>query len=481
MLQLGSFAYGEVALAAIVIPLAGILFLKRQRLLCQRFGYMTPGAMFADYYQGELIRLLTVLIALVFAIPFVGLGCLAYAQLGGFGACNAALARLGAPGSAAANLFEIPGVVQFTEGLGKQAPAGGLWTTSMILTCSFALMGLQASPSFSMLGFSCRDTRGIAAQQVWATGAIVGLVLLFFATAYGLGGLAPGNAVPVDPTTAAIQSVAPRQPWLSALLAICIIAAVQMAAAAYVSTTATMVTLDVYKRFFRPAADDRAQRRIARAAMALIFIVALLMATSTLMAQIRLGGLALAFALQLWPVLAGVRWLPWVSRPAATAGLCVGLVAVLLTEPVGAAVAQFLGFDLPWRRWPWTIHSAGWGIFFNVLTCAVVSLATCGGAVRHHRDGFHRYLHARAGLPASKQVMQPAVWALILGWMFFAIGPGAVLGNDLFGAPGAGIAAWKLGIPSLWAWQIIWWALGVFVIWWLAYKMEFATAPRNAA
>ena len=542
MLQLGGFAYGEVALAAIVIPLAGILFLKRQWLLGRRFGYMTPGAMFADYYQGELIRLLTVLIALVFAIPFVGLqlaasgqliqtlthgavgaypamwvlgfsifvcaflgglrgvtsmgalqcllllagmvglGCLAYAQLGGFGAFNAALARLGAPGPAAApNLFEIPGVIQFTEGLGKQAPAGGLWTASMILTYSFALMGLQASPSFSMLGFSCRDTRGFAAQQVWATGAIVGLVLLFFATAYGLGGLAPGIAGPVDATTAAIQSVAPRQPWLSALLAMCVIAAVQMAAAAYVSTTATMVTLDVYKRFFRPAADDRAQRRIARAAMALIFIVALLMSTFTPVAQMRIGGLALAFALQLWPVLAGVCWLPWLSRPAVTVGLCVGLVAVLLTEPVGAAVAQFLGFDLPWGRWPWTIHSAGWGIFFNVLTCAVVSLATRGGAGRRHRDGFHRHLHARAGLPASKQVMRPAVWALILGWMFFAIGPGAVLGNDLFGAPAAGIAAWKLGIPSLWAWQIIWWALGVFVIWWLAYKMEFSTAPRNAA
>ena len=83
----------------------------------------------------------------------------------------------------------------------------------MILTYSFALMGLQASPSFSMLGFSCRDTRGFAAQQVWATGAIVGLVLLFFATAYGLGGLVPGSAVPVDATTAAIQSVAPR--WRS--------------------------------------------------------------------------------------------------------------------------------------------------------------------------------------------------------------------------------------------------------------------------
>ena len=224
MLSVDGFPYGEVALGAIVIPLAGILFLKRQWLLGQRFGYATPGAMFADYYRGELIRLLTVLIALVFAIPFVGmqlaasgrliqilthgavgahpamwvlgfgvfvyvflggmravtavgalqcllmlagmigLGAVAYYQLGGFGAFNAALARFGAQGSAAgSNLFEIPGVIQFTAGLGKQAPAGGIWTASMILTYSFALMGIQSSPSFSMLGFSCRDTRGFPA------------------------------------------------------------------------------------------------------------------------------------------------------------------------------------------------------------------------------------------------------------------------------------------------------------------------------
>jgi hypothetical protein len=54
-----------------------------------------------------------------------------------------------------------------------------------------------------------------------------------------------------------------------------------------------------------------------------------------------------------------------------------------------------------------------------------------------------------------------------------------VIGNDIFGAPGAGIAAWRLGVPSLWAWQVLWWALGVLALWWLAYKMELATAPRK--
>ena len=76
--------------------------------------------------------------------------------------------------------------------------------------------------------------------------------------------------------------------------------------------------------------------------------------------------------------------------------------------------------------------------------------------------------------------MRPAVWALTLVWLFFALGPGAIIGNDLFGAPNGGLAAWALGVPSLWAWQTIWWALGVLVIWWLAYKMELSTArhPR---
>ena len=560
MVYFDGFPYAEMGLGAIVIPMAGILFLKRQWLLGRRFGYTTPGAMFADYYQGELIRLLTVLIALVFAIPFVGMqlaaagqmlqlltdgavsrtaamwilafgvfiyvylggmravtsagalqcllmlggmtaiGCFAYVQLGGFAAFSAALAKFGTQDSGAVSkLFEIPGVIQFTAGLGRETPSGGIWTASMILTYALALMGIQASPSFSMLGFSSRDVRGFAAQQVWATGAIVGVLLVFFSIAQGLGahllgasgdtahaGTAVADALSplpdgryTDLTTSYLRSIAARHPWLAALLAMTVVAAIQMAAAAYVSTTATMLTTDVYKRFIRPKADDRAQLVFARASMALLFIVALVMATFTPGAQAQLGGLALSFALQLWPVLAGVCWLPWISRSAATLGLCVGLVAVILTESIGGSIAWFFGFNLPWGRWPWTIHSAGWGIFCNVLFCAVVSLATRGGEGRLHRDSYHHFLNTRAGLSPHKHVMRPAVWALTLGWMFFAIGPGAVLGNDLFGEPTGGLEAWRLGIPSLWAWQIIWWALGVFVIWWLAYKMEFATSPRE--
>ncbi len=34
-------------------------------------------------------------------------------------------------------------------------------------------------------------------------------------------------------------------------------------------------------------------------------------------------------------------------------------------------------------------------------------------------------------------------------------------------------------MPSIWAWQILWWGLGVVMMWFLAYKMEMSTAPEK--
>ena len=79
----------------------------------------------------------------------------------------------------------------------------------------------------------------------------------------------------------------------------------------------------------------------------------------------------------------------------------------------------------------------------------------------------------------NKRFLRPVAWALTLIWFFFAVGPGAILGNDLFGAPNVGLAGWTMGVPSLWAWQMLWWALGVLVIWFLAYRLEMAMLPRR--
>ena len=65
--------YAFASFYAITIPLTGVIFLKRQWLLGKRYGYITPGEMFSDYYGTDWMRLLTVVVALVFSVPYLGI------------------------------------------------------------------------------------------------------------------------------------------------------------------------------------------------------------------------------------------------------------------------------------------------------------------------------------------------------------------------------------------------------------------------
>jgi hypothetical protein len=166
-----------------------------------------------------------------------------------------------------------------------------------------------------------------------------------------------------------------------------------------------------------------------------------------------------------------VCYFPWFTRQGVTIGLAAGIIAVTLTEPLGA---QFM----PWGRWPWTIHSAGWGMIFNLGLTIIVSAVTQNEADMNHKMKFHNFLRAHAILPASKKGLVPVAWIITLVWFFFGIGPGAVIGNTIFGNPNDA-ATWTFGMPSIWAWQLLWWALGVFMMWFLAYKMEMSTVPER--
>lgn len=559
------FQFAQLSLCAITIPLTGVVFLKRQWLLGRRFGYVTPGEMFADYFGSDAMRLLVVLVALVSSIPFIGMqlgasgylvqvlsdgavdrnvamwvltsvvflyvcfggmravayvgtlqalllaagivaiGLIAYGELGGFGAFNDAMAKLGATGigpwghsaSGYSGYLEIPGVIQFTAGFEKESPAGGVWTSSMIMTYSFALMGIQAAPMFTMWAFASRNPKGFAPQQVWASAAAIGIVLVVFSAAQGMGALFLGASPPVNDAGLALagwlpdlgagrsldlvasymNAVGSSAPWFSGLLAVCALAAIQAMTAACAVTAGAMLSRDLYKRYLNPEADDREQKLFGRIGVGMVVLAALLISTYAPASEIELGALALGFALQLWPALAAICWFPWITRQGATLGLAAGILAVIFTERFGVSIAEFSGFELPWGRWPWTIHSAGWGIVCNVAVCVIVSALSQGNGDRQHRRKYHDFLAETAALSREKHVLRPLAWSLVLGWLFFAIGPGAVIGNDFFGAPNGGIAAWELGVPPIWAWQVLWWALGVLMIWFLAYKMELSTAP----
>ncbi len=565
------FQYAYASFYAITIPFTGVIFLKRQWMLGKRFGFITPGEMLSDYFRSDTIRILVVLVALIFSIPYLGLqlrasgflfnvltdgmlgvevgmwllsavvviyvasgglravayvdsvqaillaagivviGLIAVNAVGGWDALNERIAALTAIGPDGKALFgkttpdgyssyiAIPGVIQFGAGLGtSSAPVGGAWTGVMVLTYMFALMGIQSAPAFSMWAFGNKSPAPFAPQQVWASSFGIGLILMVFTAMQGIGSHFLGadlkfmaanpdlvnNVMGAGLQGKDIMESAGKQgmlvpqlihlmgesaPWLVGLLSVCALAAMQSTGAAYMSTAGGMLTRDILKRFVLPRASHATQKFWGRVGVLLIVLAALVVATTAHDALVLLGGLAVAYGFQMWPALIAVCWWPFLTRQGVVLGLIAGLIAVTLTEKIGATY-------MPWGRWPMTIHSAGWGMLFNLTIAILVSAVTQNRAEREHRMTYHNFLREHASLPASKRSLAPIAWIITLVWFFFGIGPGAVIGNTIFGNPNDA-STWIFGMPSIWAWQLLWWALGVFMMWFLAYKMELSKVP----
>ena len=572
LLYRDGFQYAYASFYAITIPFTGVLFLKKQWMLGKRFGYVTPGEMFSDYFKSDTIRILTVIVALVFSVPYLGvqlrasgflfnvltdgmlgievgmwmlsavvfiyvasgglravayvdtvqclllaggivaIGFIALDAAGGWTALNAGIAKLTSPDAVAAlggevmdkkrtldgfsHYIAVPGVIQFVSS-GPKA-IGGAWTGIMVLSYAFALMGIQSAPAFSMWSFSNKNPKPFAPQQVWASAFGIGGILIFFTAMQGLGGhligadtrmlqagfatdvmhlgkdlmATPGKQGMIVP--ALINLLSTTAPWAVGLLSVCALAAMQSTGAAYMSTAGGMLTRDIYKRFLHPGASHATQKLIGRIGVGIIVVSALIVATTSTDALVLLGGLAVAYGFQMWPALIGICYWPFLTRRGITVGLILGMIAVTLTETIGT---NWFGIT-SWGRWPWTIHSAGWGIIFNLGAAILISAFTQDSESRAHRQKYHDFLKEHAGLPKEKKSLVPLAVIAVIVWFMFAQGPGIVIGNTIFGNPNDS-ATWIFGIPSIWAWQIIWWALGVCMMFFLAYKMQMSTIPTK--
>ena len=243
---------------------------------------------------------------ILLALGIVITGFIALNAAGGWDALQVGLAKLAASdvgkwgttkgygGGDYNAYFAISGVIQFTAGLGKETPVGGLWTGIMCLTYMFALMGIQSAPAFTMWSFSNNNPRPFAHQQVWASSFGIGLILFFFTAFQGMGahllggnaavteaGLALAAAIP--DVTAKPDGLVPQYfnliseqaPWLVGLLAVCALAAMQSTGAAYMSTAGGMLTRDLYKRYLNPGASHETQKLFGRIGVAFIVISAL--------------------------------------------------------------------------------------------------------------------------------------------------------------------------------------------------------------
>ncbi|MEC8914691.1 MAG: sodium:solute symporter family protein [Candidatus Neomarinimicrobiota bacterium] len=531
--------YAFASFYALTIPFTGVLFLRRQWILGRAFKYITPGEMYSDYYGGNAMRVLTVLVAFLFSVPYLGIQLRAsgalfnvltdgmisvnigmlllsavvviYVASGGLRSVayvdcvQAVLLALGIVILGIITVQWVGGWSAFTEGIGNlvksdltngsrltpaghsnrvaipgaiqwvssgSAAAGGVWTGMMCMTYMFALMGIQSSPAFSMWSYANKTSKAFRWQQVVASSLVIGIILFTFTIFQGLGAdllvlngvweqVTEKNLVPK-----LINLMSESAPWLVGLLAVCALAAMQSTGAAYMSTFSGMITRDIYKHFLNPSASESMQKLTGRIFVVVVAGAALVVAATSTDALVMLGGLAVAYGFQMYPALLGNLYFSGISRRGVVAGLIAGLVAVTLTDKMSSL------FPVPWGAYPLTIHSAGWGILFNIIfTVAGSRLFPDDDQTMAKRRKRHEYLREIAGVPDDKKKWIPVAWGLTLFWFLVGFGPFAIVGNTLFSNPNDPFTWAPLGLPSLWVWQFCFLAFGIFVMWFLAFYM----------
>jgi SSS family solute:Na+ symporter len=507
--------YSHTALGLIVAAMAAVLVQKRLWIAARVAGLGSPGEAIGRYYQSVTLRIVSLALAALFALP---VAAVALSQLGETlqTASNGAIARPaviwaigfflgvsaiiggwratilviamqalllatlllfvtgfseivlqgasylsgGIPVDPAILADRIPGVVQYSAGIGKDLPKGGMFTAVAIASTALSLIGITLSPGFLYLGMTARAGRAFAFGPVWIIAGLGAGLLLFIApflvARLGVGGLL--NALAAHDVLAAVG------------LVVLLTTASMIAVSFFVTSGALLITRELILPFVLPNLDASAQRLTARIALAVAFILAAMIGAFAPLPAAILASLALPLTAQLLPALLGFAFVPWISRSAVLTGLIIGGLIVLFTEPAGLILFERLFIDLPWGRWPLTVHSAAWGLAFNFAAVLLAAIFTRRGVERDHRDRLHNEFAARWRTDFGGPAARGAKWSLSLLWAFLAIGPGAILGNTFFSQPVFTSGEARLGIPSLWVWQMLFWLIGVLLVWWIAYR-----------
>ena len=343
------FQYVGTAFIAITVPLGSIFFFKRQWMLSKKFGYITPGEMYYDYYKSDSIRIISVLVTFFIAIPLLAvffgatgylvnilsegyvsrelgmwvistivlfyvtrggfksiasvgvvqswlyfltiiiLGLITYSFIGDFELFGKALSKIastkisswgntnGYGGGDYNGYFALPGVIQWVAGLGKNEATGGPWTAMMIFTFTISFMGIILSPSFSMWSYSVKHPKVFSYYQIWGSAVVIGLLLFIFTTYQGIGASLLGANAEINNSGLAISTLLPEVSnndhsliiyhlinlmdkhalWLTGLLAVGLIAALQSTAAAFLMTSGSIITRDLYKAYVNKNIDRK--------------------------------------------------------------------------------------------------------------------------------------------------------------------------------------------------------------------------------
>ena len=497
--------YAFASFYVLTIPITGAFFAKRVWFLGKRYGFITPGDMYAYYFGNESLRWLVVITAFLYscfysAVQFMAAGALFhwvtgfpftwgavflasivlfYVAAGGLRASTwvgmlqcillvVGIAIIGvfvlkqfggwsdfttAVSTLPKKYLEIPSMIEFTSGK-------TIWTGAMILTYMFALMGIQASPAFTMWQFANKDPRPFPWQQAFASTFVVGIALFFFSTIQGMGGRLLTDVLNIakdsDLVPKIMEAYIPGF-WLG-LVFIGAIAAMHSTAAPYVGTGSTILCRDVYFRYIRPNAGHAEQIWTSRFLAVFITVVALIVGLSSKTALVMLGGLATAFGFIMYVPLLGTIWGFRISGIGAALGVLTGMITIFLTYNV--------------VKYPLTIHCAGWGIFAALLVaylCRGLGIKDSEETKTRQRE-IRQWLDSIDGPTESQRKWRKILKIGIPLWYLFAIGPLAILGNTAFSFA---------GLPHLWAWQIVWWLIGIVMMWALCFKAAMSSITEN--
>ena len=504
-------AYAFASFYVLTIPITGTFFSKRTWLMGKRYGFITPGDMYAYYFNNETLRWLVVATAVLYsifysAVQLMAAGALFHVIAGvptAYGAIFLAFIVWFYVCTGGLKASTWVGVIQFILLVGgiiilgffvMMAPEfggwkafstsikgldakflnvpsvinfglGGGWTAVMVLTYMFALMGIQSSPAFTMWTFGIKSPKPLAWQQAFMSTFVVGFALFFFTAFQGMGAKVlemAGHPAFQDLNNATVVPTLMNQflpPVMLGIVFMGAIAAIHSTAAPYIGTGGSILLRDVYWRYIKKQEASHAEQIWVNRLMATILtILALTVGMTSTAALVILGALATAFGFLMYLLLAGVLWGFRFPAVGAVLGIFAGMIAVALT----------------YRVWPnpLSMHCAFWGLF----TSAVVAFLCRGIGIKDNAETLERQQEVRSFLndidapsesgAAWRKVMKIAVPV----WYFFAIGPACIWGNTAFSFA---------GFPSLWSWQIAWWILGIIMMWALCFKAEMSTTNET--
>jgi SSS family solute:Na+ symporter len=509
-------AYAFASFYVLTIPITGTFFNKRVWILGKRYGFITPGDMYAYYFNSEPIRFLVVLTAVLYSLFYSAVQLMASAALfhviagvpvafgaifmgfivwfyvctgglkastwvgviqfvllvggivllgfyvvtgpefGGWTKFSASVAALDA------KLLEVPRVINFGLGGAKGEIA---WTAVMVLTYMFALMGIQSSPAFTMWTFGIKSPKPLAWQQAFMSTFVVGFALFFFTAFQGMGAKVleiAGNPAFQGLNQATIVPTLMKEflpPFVLGIVFLGAIAAIHSTAAPYIGTGGSILLRDIYWRYIRKQEAGHAEQIwVNRILATLLTIGALAIGLTSTAALVILGALATAFGFVMYVLLLGVIWGFRFPSIGAVLGVLGGMVAVFLTYKI-------------WPN-PLSMHCAFWGTF----TGLVIAYICKGLGIKDNEETIKRQNEVRAFLDdidapsESGAAWRKAMMFVVPIWYFFAIGPACILGNKAFSFS---------GFPPLWSWQIAWWILGIIMMWALCFKAQMSTLSQD--